>query len=167
MTILTMAKKAGRKDSKKSTWELSDSNFLAVALIALVGMLASALLLYKNNIQTQLTSQPKTVVIDLMAQNSSGESGTATLTEFNGKTTVTLKMAGFPKGVTQPAHIHSGSCPTPGEVEYPLEFPLNGDSVTTLDVTLNELKAQEPLAINVHKSGTQASVYVSCGNLSL
>ncbi len=164
-----MARKAVKSKgrSKKSTWELSDSNFLAVALIALVGMLASALLLYKNNIQTQLANEPKTAVVELAAQNGSGESGTATLTETNGKTTVVLKMSGFPKGVSQPAHIHLGSCPKPGEVKYPLEFPLNGDSSTTLDVTLAQLKSMEPLAINVHKSGTQASVYVSCGNLSL
>lgn len=164
-----MARKAKKtvRRNKKSTWELSDSNFLAVALIALVGMLASALLLYKNNIQSQLVNEPKTAVIALATQNKSGESGTATLTEINGKTTVTIKMAGFPTGVSQPAHIHLGSCPTPGAIKYPLEDPLNGESVTTLNVTLADLKAQEPLAINVHKSGTQSKIYVACGDLKL
>lgn len=100
-------------------------------------------------------------------QNNSGEFGTATLTEENDKVKVVLKMTGAPAGVTQPAHIHIGSCPEVGAVKYPLTSPVNGLSETTLDVTLDQLKAAMPLAINVHKSVPEGSVYVSCGDLTL
>ncbi|MBI2442384.1 MAG: hypothetical protein HYV40_00560 [Candidatus Levybacteria bacterium] len=42
----------------------------------------------------------------------------------------------------------------------------SGESGTaTLTVSLASLKGQLPLAINVHKSGSEANVYVSCGDL--
>ena len=107
------------------------------------------------------------VTVKLSEQNSSGESGMATLMEVGGKVTVTLKMTGVPASVAQPAHIHVGACPNVGAVKYPLTSPVNGMSETTLDVTLAQLKSQLPLGINVHKSGTEATVYVSCGDLKL
>lgn len=38
-------------------------------------------------------------------------------------------------------------------------------SQTELEVSLLDLEEQMPLAINVHKSVEEASVYVSCGDL--
>ena len=35
-----------------------------------------------------------------------------------------------------------------------------------LDVTLEQLRSELPLAINIHRSAAEASVYVSCGELS-
>jgi hypothetical protein len=115
---------------------------------------------------TQMTSNG-TVTVQLAAQNGSKEYGTATLTEVNGKVNVSLNIMGAPTGVSQPAHIHMGACPNPGSVVYPLTSPVNGRSETTLNVTLAQLKAQLPLAVNVHKSTTMAGTYVACGNLSL
>ena len=106
------------------------------------------------------------VMVTLSEQNASGESGTATLIEVDGKVKVTLKL-GAPVGVTQPAHIHVGACPDVGAVKYPLTSPVDGMSETTLDITLAELKSGLPLGINVHKSAQEASVYVSCGDLEL
>lgn len=106
------------------------------------------------------------VEVRLQEQNASGEAGAVSLAEVNGKVEVTLTVTGQPAGVAQPAHIHSGSCPNPGAVVYPLTFPKDGaPSVTMLDVSMSELAAQAPLAVNVHKSGPEASVYVACGNL--
>jgi hypothetical protein len=107
------------------------------------------------------------VTLTLGEQNESGESGTATLVEQEGKLVVTLNLTGAPAGVVQPAHIHTGTCANIGGVVYPLESPVNGVSETTLDTTLAELASQLPLAVNVHKSTTLASVYVSCGDLDL
>ena len=105
--------------------------------------------------------------ITLAEQNASGESGTATLKEENGKVKVSLSLTGEPLDVTQPAHIHVGSCPDVGAVKYLLESPVNGVSETLLDVTLDQLRAEQPLGLNIHKSTSEASVYVSCGDLAL
>lgn len=117
--------------------------------------------------QVVTSPAPTTRTISLAEQNDSGESGTASLTEENGNVRVVLTMTGAPKDVTQPAHIHVGACPDVGAVKYPLTFPVNGTSETMLEVNLDQLSSELPLAINVHKSGAEANVYVSCGDLSL
>lgn len=108
-----------------------------------------------------------TIVVPLAAENSSGESGTATLEDVNGKVVVTVALNGFVSGVSQPAHLHVGACPGVGAVKYPLTPVVNGASVTTLNVTLADLKSQLPLALNVHKSASEVSVYTACGLLAL
>lgn len=118
--------------------------------------------------QTDTASPPEVVVtVELSEQNDSGESGTARLTEVDGKVYVTLSLTGAPADVMQPAHIHVGACPDVGAVKYPLTSPVNGASETVLDVTLDQLSSELPLGINVHKSDTEAKVYVSCGDLAL
>ncbi|RJQ34415.1 hypothetical protein C4556_02655 [Candidatus Parcubacteria bacterium] len=106
------------------------------------------------------------VIVTLSAQNDSGMSGTATLTDMDGSTLVVLVLAGAPAGIAQPAHIHTGSCAEIGGVVYPLTFPVNGVSETTLGVSLETILAQLPLALNVHKSAEEVSVYVACGDLT-
>ena len=80
---------------------------------------------------------------------------------------MSVSLTGAPAGVAQPAHIHVGACPGVGAVKYPLTFPVDGQSETVLDVTLEQLRSELPLAINIHRSAAEASVYVSCGELSL
>ena len=130
--------------------------WIAVAILVVVGIYW-----YMN----QSGGASDSVVVALSTQNASGVSGTATLTETNGSTMVTLALTGSPADVPQPAHIHTGSCATIGGVVYPLEFPVNGASETTLNVTLEAILAQLPLALNVHKSAEEVSVYVACGDL--
>lgn len=113
------------------------------------------------------SATPSEISVTLSGQNKSGESGTATLMEVEGGVKVTLKLTGAPAGVTQPAHIHVGACPDVGAVKYPLTSPVDGMSETMLDVTLATLKSELPLGINVHKSATEAKVYISCGDLVL
>lgn len=118
--------------------------------------------------RVMITSKPekKEVTIRLDAQNGSGEMGTATLKEEDGKVKVSLHLQGTPADIEQPTHIHLGSCPNPGIVKYPLSNVHKGKSETTLDVTFATLKSLLPLAINVHKSAAEASTYVACGNLT-
>lgn len=120
---------------------------------------------------TKQTASPSAstneITVTLLEQNDSGESGMATLMEVDGKVKVSLKLTGAPASVTQPAHIHVGACPDVGAVKYPLTSPEDGISETMLDITMAQLKSELPLGINVHKSATEAKVYVSCGNLSL
>ncbi len=114
-----------------------------------------------NTVETTVTER----TIKLNPQNGSGESGSAVLSEKDGKVTVTLDLTGAPLDVSQPAHIHSGSCPDVGAVAYPLTNVVNGKSVTVLDTTFAKLDAKLPLAINVHKSVAESTNYVSCGDL--
>ncbi len=112
-----------------------------------------------------MNAQVKTVT--LQAQNNSGQSGTAVLTELNDSTvSVVLNMNGGNFTQPQPAHIHIGACPNPGAVQYPLSNVMNGKSETTLNVNMEKLlSSSQTLAINVHKSAAESSVYTACGNL--
>lgn len=115
-----------------------------------------------------VASAATSVTVQLSAQNNSGESGTAVLTDMGGgKTMVTITLTGAPSGVAQPAHIHNGTCANldPKPV-HPLTALQNGKSETTVNVALADLMAK-PFAINVHKSQAEASVYVACGNIPM
>lgn len=115
---------------------------------------------------TQKTA-PLSITISMAAQNNSGESGTATLTPLeNGKTRVALNLAGAPQSVVQPSHIHTGSCANLGAVIYPLSSTVNGTAETILDIDLTaDILNKLPLALNVHKSLSEASIYVACGDI--
>lgn len=114
---------------------------------------------------TTETTSPTSLVVNISAQNNSGESGTAIITDENGKAKVTLNLTGQPANASQPAHIHIGACPAPGDVKYPLAPVVNGQSLTMLDISTSQLLAQMPLAINVHKSDKEITAYISCGNI--
>ncbi len=101
----------------------------------------------------------------LVAQNNSGETGTATLYDGAKGLIVKLRMSGGGE-VDQPAHIHKGTCdkldPKP---TYPLKMVHDGQSETTIEnVTIAQLQ-KAPYAINVHKSAKEVPIYVSCGNI--
>lgn len=104
------------------------------------------------------------ITVNLAAQNNSGQSGTATLTEKGSQTEVVLALSQGPAGaaVDQPVHIHSGSCATLGGVVHPLENLKGGKSTTMVNATLDSLRTGT-FAINAHKSGQEVAVYTSCG----
>jgi len=102
----------------------------------------------------------------LAAQNSSGETGTATLTKAGAnQTKVVLDVKGAPSG-SQPVHIHKGTCdkldPKPS---YPLSPLVNGKSETTVNASLDSLE-KGGYAINGHKSAQDVATYVFCGPIS-
>ncbi len=106
------------------------------------------------------------IMVNLSEQNDSSQSGTATISEENGKAVVTLSLSGGNFTTPQPAHVHIGACPTPGAVKYPLTNVVSGKSSTTLAVDKKTLLSQLPLAINVHKSAAEVTVYTACGDVS-
>lgn len=105
------------------------------------------------------------ITLNLTEQNNSSESGTATLLEGNGTVTITINVSGAPENVSQPAHIHNGSCPDVGAVKYALNNIINGSSTTIINATFNQLESELPLAINIHQSVENSSIYVSCGDI--
>ncbi len=109
----------------------------------------------------------ETLTVTLSEQNDSGQSGSATLTQDGGDVTVTLTTTGFTEGVSQPAHIHSGTCEELGSALYSLENVENGSSETVLEISLGEILANLPLAVNVHKSADESDVYTACGDMEL
>lgn len=120
--------------------------------------------------QTQTPPEPTTpaqtvsmVKIALNAQNKSGQTGSVTITEVQGKAKVILNLIGQPATVVEPVHVHFGSCANLGDVRYPLTSLSKGASVTTLSVSLAELLSQ-PFAINAHKSAKEIGTYVACGD---
>jgi len=124
---------------------------------ALAGMLAAA----------ASADVPSTLTIKMVAQNNSGENGTATLTQESDGVRVAVKLDGAPKDVPQPTHIHVGNCGHINKApEYPLSNTVDGEGVGTVKgVQLADL-LKGTYAINVHKSGTELGTYVSCGNIT-
>ncbi len=113
-------------------------------------------------------SQPRIAIATLNSQNNSGQAGTATIINLpDGKTKVTITLFGVTAGVSQPAHIHMGTCENLGDVKYSLVNLLNGNSETILDIDVAKIGRQFPLAVNVHKSEREQGVYTSCGNLMI
>lgn len=111
-------------------------------------------------------AQANSVTVNLGAENNSGQTGTATLTEMGSQTRVVVNISGG-SSTAQPAHIHKGQCgptldPKPA---YPLTSLTNGTSETMVDANMAEI-ANGTYAVNIHKSAAEAAVYVSCGNIS-
>ena len=108
----------------------------------------------------------KKTTVTLSEQNKSGQTGTMTMEELaDGKTKVTLTMTGG-SFTDQPAHIHEGSCPSPGLVKYPLKNVMNGKSETVLSTKYADVLASATkLAVNVHKSPMDLKTYTACGDV--
>jgi opacity protein-like surface antigen len=129
------------------------STIVAALAFAAVVQLASA------------AAATSTLTVALGAQNGSGESGTATLTQAGSDVTVVIALTGAPATTPQPAHIHQGTCANLGGVAYPLTTIVNGSSTTTVKgVTIDTLLGGS-YAINVHESTENIGKYVACGNV--
>jgi hypothetical protein len=110
------------------------------------------------------TAATNTLTVTMNAQNNSGETGTATLTQVTDGVQVVLAIKGAPS-TAQPAHIHTGTCADLKGVVYPLTSVTNGASTTVVKgITIDQL-LKSPMAINVHKSAADLATYVACGNI--
>ena len=145
---------------------LKDKNFLYGLVIGLVAGVVIAFVLVP---MLEKPSQVLTPIkgVNLYGQNNSHEDGVAILTEEGAKVRVRVSVSNSPKDVSQPAHIHLGACPNPGAVKFPLNPVVNGFSETVLDTTFAQMKIVGALALNIHKSDTEAGVYTSCGDVKL
>lgn len=127
--------------------------------IALAFVLVSALSLLSAAGARQLS-------FNMNALNNSGETGTATIARAaGGKLVITITLTGEPAGVSQPAHIHPGTCakldPVPKTV---LTDVVGGKSVTTVPAPSQPMTGAR--SIVVHKGpGADMSTYVACGEI--
>ena len=109
----------------------------------------------------------RAVNVALLELNDSGQSGTAILTEYGPTSHVVLSLSAGALE-SESVLIHHGRCgETLGDEAYPLTSFVggSGDSITTLDVTLEHLQDGDH-AINAHDAG-DASYYTAYGNISL
>jgi len=109
------------------------------------------------------TEAQQSVTIVLSPQNDSGQTGTAVLTSEGTGTRVVITLSNAPG--PHPAHIHDGSCPSPGAVVYPLTSVVNGRSETVVAASIGDI-LRSPHAINVHKSPQEIPLYTACGNVT-
>ncbi len=105
--------------------------------------------------------------INMGALNGSKQDGAASAGDKNGGLQVSIHVYNEPKGASEPAHIHKGTCknidPAPWKS---LNNVVNGSSMTNISgVSVAELKKGH-YAINVHKSLNDLKTYVSCGDLT-
>jgi hypothetical protein len=115
------------------------------------------------------TSSENTISVTLspILENSIQQEGVAVLSAIGNTTKVTIvvnSVIGLDN--PQPAHIHEGNCPGVGNIVYPLNSIVNGKSETILSTTLDRIKTQGALAINVHKSDKETSIYTTCGQIN-
>jgi hypothetical protein len=105
------------------------------------------------------------LVLQMGARNTSGQDGTATLTEAaDGKTRVVLELTNSPAG-PQPSHINAGTCDDLGDVAHILGGMRAGNVEATVDASLDSLLAGE-FAVSVAKSPQEFGVTVSCADIS-
>ena len=104
------------------------------------------------------------IVYKIIGEGGSGQNGTVTLIPGpNNTTTVRIAITGEPAAAVEPAHIHTGSCPAPGAVKYPLTNVIHGASLTTVNAPIATLGAG--LSVNIHQSAAHLNIYKACGNL--
>lgn len=138
-------------------------NRIVLSVFSVVA-LSTALALASQSMSTMHSAASARVTIS--AVHNSGQSGSAMLVQKGNDVLVSVTMSGLPAGVSEPTHIHAGTCgnlnPAP---KYPLTNSKNGTTTTTLsNVKLSSLLGGK-YAINVHNS-TNLKIYVACGNIT-
>jgi hypothetical protein len=139
-------------------------NLLSGFVWLMIGVLVLAVSFASVRAQQEKGAAPETGSVELKAVGDSGVSGQASLMPMGDKTMVSITLTGAPEGVAQPAHIHQGTCENLGAPKYPLNAVENGKSETTIDAKVSDLTTGD-LAINVHKSEKEMSVYAACGEI--
>jgi Cu/Zn superoxide dismutase len=136
----------------------------AVAALSVAAIAATVPAVAADNMSSSMMAA-SSMTVKLTAQNGSGESGTAVLKDVTGGVSVVIALKGAP-ATAQPAHIHTGSCPKPGDVKFPLTNVVNGASKTTVKGTTIAALLASPMSINVHESAADLQKYVACGDIA-
>jgi hypothetical protein len=104
---------------------------------------------------------PDTVQIDMAGD----QPGSASVGHFDDSTTfVIVNIEPGAEGAIQPAHIHTGTCASPGPIVYPLASVVDGNSFTQFSVPPGDLLSNNYI-VNVHLSEVAIGTYVSCARL--
>lgn len=143
---------------------------VATVIVAVAVLIFGAWYYYqKNSIELDVPTgnglENKMITVRLDPLNGSGQMGMAILRQKDTMVYVDINVLNAGTAGLQPAHIHKGMCPNPGEVIYPLNVSQKGVSGTLLDTTLEQILDQLPLAINIHTSSDQSETYTACGNI--
>ena len=104
--------------------------------------------------------------VPLFPRGDSEQRGGADFFENEGKVEAVVRLENVPAGVSQPVHLHSGSCDALGKIVFPLNPVVDELSQTTLNVSGEEFQSQLPLAVNVHKSEDELGVNIACASIS-
>lgn len=117
-----------------------------------------------------LACGPRSVRVVMNAENNSGQSGSALVTDRGAKTRieVVIGKSDDPRG--QPGHVHEGRCGEIGTAKAALSpasatsaDPAHFRSDTEVDLSLEAL-LRGPYALNFHDV-RDFSLYVSCGDI--
>jgi hypothetical protein len=99
--------------------------------------------------------------LELAEQNGSEQEGTATFTPLGvGRTRIVMELTN-PPDVSQPAHVHSGSCDDLGDPVIALSNVEDGRSETEASVSIEQL-VEDEVVIHAHKSEAEYDVSVAC-----
>jgi hypothetical protein len=106
----------------------------------------------------------------LSPQNNSGISGTAKVESRAAGSNVTVHIMGAAAGSTYPWHVHRGTCGNDkgivGGADSYKALQTGADGMATGEETITvALNEDETYFVNVHKSSTELSTIVSCGQL--
>ncbi|HEX8693778.1 MAG TPA: hypothetical protein VF746_15255 [Longimicrobium sp.] len=108
-----------------------------------------------------------TIVVTLRPVNNSGISGEAVITAQESQAQVVLTLRGAQGAGTHQAHVHSGTCDSPGAPVAPLE-PVTtdasgtGSSTTTIQPGMNALMGGGHI-VSAHQAGGSPGPMVTCG----
>jgi hypothetical protein len=80
------------------------------------------------------------------------------------QTEVVVSITSGAGGVSQPIHVHEGTCDPLGGVAHGLSAVVNGSSVTMIDASFASIMGGAN-AVNVHLLGDDAGTYVACGDI--
>jgi hypothetical protein len=110
------------------------------------------------------SAQPAALELQLLEQNGSAQSGTATLDPVDdGRTRITIELSSPPQE-PQPSHVHPGSCDDLGPPVAALANVVDGRAETVVDMSLEELRTGE-LVVHAHKSAQEYETSVACARI--
>lgn len=137
---------------------------MALRSLTRVGLAALLIAAVATFGMARLASAQDELTVTINELNGSGISGEAYLTDNGDGTTFVEVLVDGATGA-HPAHIHTGTCDTLGDVVVPLtdvdEF---GESLTEVPLALADIVAAEH-AINIHLSADEIDTYVACGTI--